>query len=73
MARVTKIEIVESSHELHHLMETQKTASGFQKVQVLYLLKTQQVKTVENLALMLGRGRITLQRWRSIISRRRNQ
>lgn len=32
-------------------------------MQVLYLLKTQQVKTVENLALMLGRGRITLQRW----------
>lgn len=73
MARVTKIEIVESSLELHHLMERQKTASGFQKVQVLYLLKTQQVRTVENLALMLGRGRITLQRWRSIISRRRNQ
>lgn len=77
MAGVTKIEIKESEEELHHLMELQKTASGFQKVQVLYLLKTQQVKTVQNLALMLGRDgsicggstppqnfrRITLHRW----------
>lgn len=52
MAGVAKIEIKESIVELQHLMEAQKTASGFQKVQVLYLLKTQQVKTVQNLALM---------------------
>lgn len=58
MARVTKIEILESSQELHHLMERQKTASGFQKVQVLYLLKTQQVKTVEKLALMFVEGEL---------------
>lgn len=63
MAGVTKIEIIESIVELEHLLEAQKTALGFQKVQVLYLLKTQQVKTVQNLASMLGRGRVTLQRW----------
>lgn len=63
MAGVTKIEINESALELHHLLGQQKTASGFERIQALYLLKTQQVKTVQNLAMMLGKGRITLHRW----------
>ena len=63
MAGVTKIEIKESVEELRALLRQQKTASGKERIQALYLLKTQQVKTVQHLAMMLGRGRITLQRW----------
>jgi len=41
----------------------QKTASGKERVQALYLLKTKQVETVQHLAVVLGR--VTVQRWLS--------
>jgi len=36
----------------------QKTASGKERVQALYLLKTKQVETVQHLAVVLGRNRV---------------
>jgi putative transposase len=36
---------------------------GKERVQTLYLLKTGQVETVQHLAVVLGRSRITVQRW----------
>jgi len=63
MARVTKVEILESADQLHELLREQKTALGFERIQALYLLKTGQVKTIGNLAIVLGRGSATVQRW----------
>jgi transposase len=58
-----KAEIKESVEELHKLLKEQKTASGKQRVQALYLLKTQQVKTITELAKILGNKRVTVHRW----------
>jgi putative transposase len=63
MARVTKVEILESADQLHELLRKQKTALGFERIQALYLLKTGQVKTIGDLAIVLGRGSATVQRW----------
>ncbi|MGK7921705.1 MAG: transposase [Trichodesmium sp.] len=63
MAGVCKIEITETVPELKKLLNHQKTASGFQKIQALYLFKIGQVGTVKELAITLGVNRITVQRW----------
>ena len=63
MAGVCKIEITETVPELKKLLNHQKTASGFQKIQALYLFKIGQVATVTELAVTLGVNRITVQRW----------
>jgi putative transposase len=63
MSRVIKIEINETLEELQELLRKQKTGSGKERVQALYLLKSRQVETVQHLAFVLGRGRITIQRW----------
>lgn len=63
MCRVLKLDIKEQASELQMLLKQQKTASGKERIQVLYLLKTRQVETVQHLAVLVGRGRITVQRW----------
>ena len=63
MCRVLKLEIKETQAELQELLRQQKTGLGKERIQALYLLKTRQVETVQHLAVMLGRGRITLHRW----------
>jgi transposase len=63
MAGVYRLEITESEEELKQLLRKQKTASGKEKVQVLYLLKTKKAKTVKEAAEMLGRNRVTVQDW----------
>lgn len=63
MTGVTKIDIVESAETLHKLLDQQKTAFGQERVQALYLLKTKQVETVQHLAGIMGRNRVTVQRW----------
>jgi transposase len=63
MAGVYQIEIVESAEDLKKLLGQQKTASGKERVQLLYLLKSQQAKTVQEAARMLGRHRVTVQEW----------
>jgi len=65
MSRVVQINITESQSELKQLLKSQKTADGKERVQVLYLLKTNQVKTVQQLASFIGRNRATVQRWLS--------
>lgn len=44
-------------------MKQQKTAFALSRLQALYLLKTQQVETVQHLAVVLGKSRVTVQRW----------
>lgn len=63
MSGVLKINITESAKELYTLLKHQKMAQGKERVQALYLLKTGQVETVQHLVVVLGRGRITVQRW----------
>jgi hypothetical protein len=46
MAGVYKIEISESEAELKELLRKEKTGSGKERIQVLYLLKTKKAKTV---------------------------
>ena len=48
MSGVVKIDIIESVEVLKTLLAAQKTASGKERVQALYLLKTKQVETVQH-------------------------
>jgi transposase len=63
MVGVYKLEITESEEELKSLLRVQKTASAKERVQLLYLLKSGQAKTVECAASLLGRHRVTVQHW----------
>lgn len=63
MVGVCKIEIMESEAELKELLREQKTVSSKERVQLLYLLKSQQVESVTQAAGILGRNRVTLERW----------
>ena len=63
MTGVYKIEISESEAELKELLRQEKTGSGKERIQVLYLLKTKKAKTVTEAAEMLGRNRVTVQDW----------
>lgn len=63
MAGIYKLDITETTAELKHLLKTQKTASDKERIQLLYLLKTQQATTVQTAAALLGRHRVTLQDW----------
>jgi transposase len=63
MTGVLNLNITETREHLKTLLNQQKTAQGKERVQALYLLKIGQVKTVQELAVALGRNRVTLQRW----------
>jgi transposase len=65
MSGVSKIEIRESIDGLKTLLNEQKSSETFQKIQVLYLLKSQQVKTVTEAATIVGKHRVTVQKWLS--------
>jgi len=65
MSGVVKIDITESPEFLNILLSQQKTATGKERVQALYLLSTKQVETVQHLTVVLGRNRVTVQRWLS--------
>jgi hypothetical protein len=65
MAGVYKLEIQESEAELKQLLGVQRTALGKERVQLLYLLKAKQAKTVQMAAQLLGRHRVTVQEWLS--------
>jgi transposase len=63
MAGIYKLEIQESEEALKELLRTQKTASGKERIHLLYLLKSKQAVTVQEAAAILGRHRATLQEW----------
>jgi transposase len=63
MAGVYKLNIQESEADLKQLLREQKAASAKERVQLLYLLKTSQAKTVQQAASILGRNRVTVQEW----------
>lgn len=59
MSGVPNIKIVKSVEELKSEMKKQKTALNFAKVQALYFLKIQAVKTVRYLAVIIDRAEST--------------
>jgi hypothetical protein len=61
MAGVYKITISESEAELKKLLITQKIGLNKERIQLLYLLKTEQVTTVTAAAKIIGRNRVTAQ------------
>lgn len=63
MARTTQINITESVEDLKTLLNWQVTVGHFQRVQVLYLLKTEKFKTIQEIADVVGKDRTTIQRW----------
>lgn len=64
MAGVYKLDIQEGEADLKQLLRRQKTAAAKERVQLLYLLKTQQAGTVQQAAEMLGRATlVTVQEW----------
>jgi transposase len=65
MAGVYKMTISESKAELKQLLITQKTGVNKERIQLLYLLKTEQVATVTAAAKIIGRNRVTAQDWMS--------
>jgi transposase len=63
MAGIYKIDIVESELELKKLLATEKSGANKERIQVLYLLVTKQVKTIKEAASIIGRNRVTVQDW----------
>ena len=63
MAGVSRLEITEKAEELKQILARQKTAAGKERVQLLYLLKTGNAATISQAAAMIGRHRVTAQKW----------
>ena len=63
MAGVSKLEITETAEELKQILARQKTATGKERVQLLYLLKIGNTATISQASVMIGRHRVTVQKW----------
>jgi transposase len=63
MAGVSRVVIEEAVEDLKTLMRQQTQVGDKERIQLLYLLKSSQAQTVTQAAEILGRGRVTLQRW----------
>lgn len=63
MTGVYHLKIRESEAELKKLLRKEKTGSGKERIQLLYLLKSQKAPTITEAAEILGRHRVTLQDW----------
>ncbi len=62
MSGVTQIEIQESAEELEALLRQQDNSRLKERIQVLYMIKTQKM-SVSAIAKVLGKHRGTVQRW----------
>ncbi len=63
MGRPFQVEIVESQEKLEKDLKQVKTASSKERLQMLYLLKSGQVNSRQELASLLGRDQATITRW----------
>lgn len=63
MSGVVKIEITESAETLKKLLKNASTPQEKERIQTIYWLKTKTVETVKQIAIMLGRNRVTVQKW----------
>ena len=65
MSGVIKIEILETVDELKGLLKLTENQEVKERVQALYWLKSEQVKTIEAIANSIERHRVTVSRWLS--------
>jgi transposase len=65
MVGVSRVVIQEDVDELKALMHAQHSARSKERIQLLYLLQSGEAESVTHATALLGRGRITLQRWLS--------
>lgn len=63
MTGVYHLDILETESKLKQLLRKEKLGSRKERIQLLYLLKSQQAQTVIQAAELLGRHRVTLQNW----------
>ncbi len=63
MAGVSRVVIQEAVEDLKPLMHQQTQVGDKERIQLLYLLKSDQAQTITQATHILGRGRATLQRW----------
>ena len=63
MSGVYRLKIVETTDELKNLLGVHKTTSDRERIQLLYLLKSGQAPTIKIAAEILGRNRVTVQKW----------
>ncbi|NJO80490.1 MAG: helix-turn-helix domain-containing protein [Cyanobacteria bacterium RM1_2_2] len=63
MVGVSRVMIQETVEELKALMHQQHQVGDKERIQLLYLLQSKQARSVSHAAEILGRGRVTLQRW----------
>jgi putative transposase len=63
MSRRLELEITESAEELKALLHQQRKVKLKERVQALYLLKSEQVTELKGLGKLLGRNPSTLYRW----------
>lgn len=63
MARSLKLKIHESQQELEKRLKAQRSASGKERLQMLYWLKNGEVNTCKELVKRLNRGHATITRW----------
>ena len=63
MSGVVKIEITESAETLKQLLQNASTPQEKERIQTIYWLKTHTVETVKQISIMLGRNRVTVQKW----------
>ncbi|MDJ0534400.1 MAG: helix-turn-helix domain-containing protein [Xenococcaceae cyanobacterium MO_207.B15] len=63
MSGRVKIEINESEETLKQLLKNASTPQEKERIQTIYWLKTKTVETVKQIAIMLGRNRVTVQKW----------
>ena len=58
MAGVYHLNIQEGEAELKKLLRKEKTGSGKERIQLLYLLKSQKAQTITQASELLGRHRV---------------
>lgn len=63
MSRVLKIEILETVDELRELLGSTKNQNIKERIQTLYWLKSEQVKSENAIANLTGKHRTTISRW----------
>ena len=63
MSGVSRVVIQETVEELKALMHQHTQAGDQERIRLLYLLQTRQARSVTHASEMLGRDRVTLQRW----------
>lgn len=63
MAGIYHLNIRETETELKQLLRKEKTGSSKERIQMLYLLKSKKASTISQASELLGRHRVTLQKW----------